>query len=58
MGIGFDSTSMSWFLPKEKADRVIKRCLDVEEPALAGGMVTESTTTSQAKVFRALEERR
>ncbi len=33
MGIGFDSTSMSWFLPKEKADRVIKRCLDVVNAA-------------------------
>ncbi len=28
LGIGFDSTSMTWFLPNAKADKVIKRCLD------------------------------
>ena len=29
MGIGFDSTNLTWFLPEEKADRTIKRCMDV-----------------------------
>ena len=28
LGIGFDSTDLSWFLPKEKADKIIRRCLD------------------------------
>ena len=28
LGIGFDSSNMSWFLPKEKADKIIRRCLD------------------------------
>jgi len=28
LGIGFDSRNMSWFLPKEKADKVIRRCID------------------------------
>ncbi len=29
MGIGFDSSDLSWFLPKDKADRVQRRCLDI-----------------------------
>jgi len=29
MGIGFDSKDMSWFMPQEKADRAVRRCLDV-----------------------------
>ena len=28
LGIGFDSSDLSWFLPQEKADKVITRCLD------------------------------
>ena len=28
LGIGFDSTDLSWFLPGEKADKIIRRCLD------------------------------
>ena len=30
LGIGFDSRNMSWFLPKEKADKVIRRCIDAK----------------------------
>ena len=29
LGIGFNSTNLTWFLSKEKADKVIRRCLDV-----------------------------
>ena len=29
LGVGFDSNSMSWFFSKEKAEKVVKRCLDV-----------------------------
>ncbi len=29
MGIGFDSENLTWYMPKEKADRTITRCLDV-----------------------------
>ncbi len=29
MGVGFDSTNLSWFLPKEKAERTIRRCLEI-----------------------------
>ncbi len=29
MGIGFDSRNMTWFLPKEKGERTIRRCLDI-----------------------------
>jgi len=35
MGIGFDSSNMTWFLPKEKADRVIRRCLDANRTGMA-----------------------
>ena len=28
LGIGFDSPHMTWFLSKEKADRIVRRCLD------------------------------
>ena len=31
LGIGFDSTNMSWFLPKLKADKIIRRCLEAEK---------------------------
>ena len=33
LGIGFDSTDLSWFLPKEKADKIIRRCLDAASAA-------------------------
>ena len=26
LGVGFDSSTMTWFLAKEKADKVITRC--------------------------------
>ncbi len=29
MGIGFDSNTMEWFLPTEKGERTLRRCLDV-----------------------------
>ena len=29
LGVGFDSASMSWFLAEEKANKIVKRCLDV-----------------------------
>jgi len=29
MGIGFDSSDMSWYLTKEKADKIVIRCLDM-----------------------------
>ena len=28
LGVGFDSTKMEWFLSKEKADKVIRRCMN------------------------------
>ena len=28
LGVGFDSMAMKWFLSKEKADKVKRRCLD------------------------------
>ena len=28
LGIGFDSNSMTWFLNEEKADKLVRRCLD------------------------------
>ncbi len=30
MGIGLDSENLTWYMPKEKADRTITRCLDVQ----------------------------
>ena len=33
LGIGFDSTDLSWFLPGEKADKIIRRCLDAASAA-------------------------
>jgi len=35
MGIGFDSNNMSWFLPEAKADRVMRRCLDIYRSGMA-----------------------
>ena len=29
LGVGFDSVNMSWFLAEEKANKIVKRCLDV-----------------------------
>ena len=29
LGVGFDSTNMSWFLTEEKSNKIAKRCLDV-----------------------------
>ena len=31
LGVGFDSTKMEWFLSKEKADKVIRRCMNLIE---------------------------
>jgi len=28
LGVGFDSRNMTWFLGKDKADKVVKRCMD------------------------------
>ena len=28
LGVGFDSTDMTWFLSDEKADKIVRRCLD------------------------------
>ena len=28
LGIGFDSTNLSWFLPEDKANKIVRRCLD------------------------------
>ena len=30
LGVGFDSSSMSWFLSKEKVSKMVERCLEVE----------------------------
>ena len=36
MGIGFNSKDMSWFLPKDKADRTISRCLEIYNSSQIG----------------------
>ncbi len=28
LGVGFDSSNLSWFLSEEKADKIVRRCLD------------------------------
>ena len=30
LGIGFDSSNLTWFLPEEKADKLIRRCWQME----------------------------
>ena len=29
MGIGFDSSNLTWYLPEEKANRLVSRCIDL-----------------------------
>jgi len=31
MGVGFDSSDLTWYLTKEKSDKVVSRCLDVAQ---------------------------